>query len=285
MQQLKITKSITQSDSTSIQKYLQDIAKVSLITPDEEVELAKRIKEGDQFALEKLVRSNLRFVVSVAKQYQGHGLSLLDLINEGNNGLIKAAEKFDETKGFKFISYAVWWIRQAILQAIAEQSRIVRLPLNKVGSMNKMDKAFIAFEQENEREPLPEEIAETLQIPEKKVMETMKNKKKHVSVDAPLPNAEDSKLIDVLENKGLPTTDESLMKESLKNEIERTLDILCHRDREIVKMSFGIGDKEYTVEQIARKFGMTKERIRQIKENSVKRLRKASVCDRLRTYL
>ena len=250
MRQLKITKSITNRESASLDKYLQEIGREDLITVEEEVELAQRIKQGDHAALEKLTRANLRFVVSVAKQYQNQGLSLPDLINEGNLGLIKAAEKFDETRGFKFISYAVWWIRQSILQALAEQSRIVRLPLNQVGSLNKIGKALSKFEQENERKPSPEELAEELDIPVDKISDTLKVSGRHISVDAPFVEGEDNSLLDVLVNDDSPIADRSLIDESLSKEIERALQLLQPREREIIKMVFGIGCQEMTLEEI-----------------------------------
>ncbi len=285
MRQLKITKSITNRESASLDKYLQEIGKEELITVEEEVELAQRIKKGDQTALEKLTRANLRFVVSVAKQYQNQGLSLPDLINEGNLGLIKAAEKFDETRGFKFISYAVWWIRQSILQALAEQSRIVRLPLNQVGSLNKINKAFSKFEQEFERKPSPEELAEVLDLPKEKVADTLRVSGRHVSVDAPFVDGEENSLLDVLQNNDSPNADRSLMNESLSKEIERALATLTEREREIIKFFFGIACQEMTLEEIGEKFGLTRERVRQIKEKAIRRLRHASRSKTLRTYL
>ena len=241
MRQLKITKSITNRESASLDKYLQEIGKEDLITVEEEVELAQRIRKGDQKALEKLTRANLRFVVSVAKQYQNQGLSLPDLINEGNLGLIKAAEKFDETRGFKFISYAVWWIRQSILQALAEQSRIVRLPLNQVGSLNKINKAFARFEQEHERTPSPEELANELELPKEKVTDTLRVAGRHVSVDAPFADGEDNSLLDVLVNPDSPNADRGLINESLSTEVDRALETLTERERDIIKYFFGIG--------------------------------------------
>jgi RNA polymerase primary sigma factor len=255
MRQLKITKSITNRESASLDKYLQEIGKEELITVEEEVELAQRIKKGDQAALEKLTRANLRFVVSVAKQYQNQGLSLPDLINEGNLGLIKAAEKFDETRGFKFISYAVWWIRQSILQALAEQSRIVRLPLNQVGSLNKINKAFSKFEQEHERKPSPEELADSLELPAEKVADTLRVSGRHISVDAPFVEGEDNSLLDVLINNDSPNADRSLMMESLAKEIERALATLTERESDIIRMFFGIGCQEMTLEEIGERFG------------------------------
>lgn len=285
MRQLKITKSITNRESASLDKYLQEIGREELISVEEEVELAQRIKKGDRAALEKLTRANLRFVVSVAKQYQNQGLSLPDLINEGNLGLIKAAEKFDETRGFKFISYAVWWIRQSILQALAEQSRIVRLPLNQVGSLNKINKAFSRFEQENERRPSPEELAEELDIPIDKITDTIKISGRHISVDAPFVEGEDNSLLDVLVNEDSPVADRSLINESLLTEINRALEILSEREREIIKMFFGIGYVEMTLEEIGDKFGLTRERVRQIKEKAIRRLRQNSKNKLLKSYL
>jgi RNA polymerase primary sigma factor len=285
MRQLKITKSITNRESASLDKYLQEIGKELLITVEEEVELAQRIKKGDREALEKLTRANLRFVVSVAKQYQNQGLSLPDLINEGNLGLIKAAEKFDETRGFKFISYAVWWIRQSILQALAEQSRIVRLPLNQVGSLNKLNKAFNKFEQENERTPTPEELAETLDLPKEKVADTLRVSGRHVSVDAPFVEGEDNSLLDVLVNSDSPKADSKLLSESLNREIERALSTLTERERDIIKLFFGIGVQEMTLEEIGERFGLTRERVRQIKEKAIRRLRHTSRSKLLKGYL
>src|SRR5690554_17571 len=259
MRQLKITKSITNRESASLDKYLQEIGREDLITVEEEVELAQRIRNGDRIALEKLTRANLRFVVSVAKQYQNQGLSLPDLINEGNLGLIKAAEKFDETRGFKFISYAVWWIRQSILQALAEQSRIVRLPLNQVGSLNKINKAFSKFEQENERKPTTEELAKALDLPEYKINDTLRVSGHHISVDAPFVQGEENSLLDVLENTDLPNTDAQLIKESLAKEIERALATLTERERDIVKLFFGISCQEMTLEEIGDQFGLTRD--------------------------
>ncbi len=285
MRQLKITKSITNRESASLDKYLQEIGKEGLITVEEEVELAQRIKKGDKIALEKLTRANLRFVVSVAKQYQNQGLSLPDLINEGNLGLIKAAEKFDETRGFKFISYAVWWIRQSILQALAEQSRIVRLPLNQVGSLNKINKAFSKFEQEYERTPTPEELAETLEIPREKVTDTLRVSGRHVSVDAPFNDSEENSLLDVLINNDSPKADKELLNESLTRDIERALSTLTDRERDIVRLFFGIGCQEMTLEEIGERFGLTRERVRQIKEKAIRRLRHTSRSKLLKPYL
>ncbi len=285
MRQLKITKSITNRESASLDKYLQEIGKEELITVEEEVELAQRIKKGDQEALEKLTKANLRFVVSVAKQYQNQGLSLPDLINEGNLGLIKAAEKFDETRGFKFISYAVWWIRQSILQALAEQSRIVRLPLNQVGSLNKINKAFGQFEQKNERIPSAEELAEMLDIPKEKVSDTLRVSGRHVSVDAPFADGEDNNLLDVLVNADSPNADRGLINESLATEVDRALDTLTDREKDIIKYFFGIGYPEMTLEEIGEKFGLTRERVRQIKEKAIRRLRHSSRSKLLKSYL
>ncbi|MBR1631228.1 MAG: sigma-70 family RNA polymerase sigma factor [Paludibacteraceae bacterium] len=288
MRQLKITKSITNRESASLDKYLQEISREPLITVEEEVELAQQIRRGGREgrqALEKLTRANLRFVVSVAKQYQNQGLSLPDLINEGNFGLIKAAEKFDETRGFKFISYAVWWIRQAILQALAEQSRIVRLPLNQVGSLNKINKAFSKFEQENERRPSAEELAEQLDIPVEKISETLKMSGRHVSMDAPFVDGEDNSLIDVLPNEDAPNTDHTLINESLAREIDRALAQLSDRESDIVKKFFGIGMPEMTLEEIGIELGLTRERVRQIKEKAIRRLRSNSRSKLLKTYL
>lgn len=286
MRQLKITPSITNRDSASLDKYLQEIGREELITIENEVELAQRIRKGDHAALDKLVRANLRFVVSVAKQYQNQGLSLPDLIDEGNLGLIKAAEKFDETRGFKFISYAVWWIRQSILQALAEQSRIVRLPLNQVGSLNKINKAFSKFEQENERLPSAEELAEALDVPMDKIADTIKVSGRHISVDAPFVEGEDNSLLDVLMNDDSPVADQKLMNESLLKEIDRTLDsLLAERERDIVRMFFGIGCQEMTLEEIGDQFGLTRERVRQIKEKAIRRLRNNSKNKLLKVYL
>ena len=284
MRQLKITKSITNRESASLDKYLQEIGRKDLITVDEEVELAQRIKQGDQAALDKLVSANLRFVVSVAKQYQNQGLSLPDLINEGNLGLIKAAQKFDETRGFKFISYAVWWIRQSILQALAEQSRIVRLPLNQVGSLNKIGKALQRFEQENERRPSASELADQLDVPVEKIADTMKVSGRHVSVDAPFVDGEDNSLLDVLPNDDSPMADASLNQESLAKEVNRALDQLNPRERDILKMFFGIGCQEMTLEEIGAKFDLTRERVRQIKEKAIRRL-KGQKSKLLKAYL
>ena len=285
MRQLKITKSITNRESASLDKYLQEIGREELIGVDEEVELAQRIRKGDQKALEKLTKANLRFVVSVAKQYQNQGLSLPDLINEGHLGLIKAAEKFDETRGFKFISYAVGWIRQSILQALAEQSRIVRLPLNQVGSLNKINKALQKFEQDNERMPSPDELAEILDIPRDKIADTLRVSGRHVSVDAPFVDGEDNSLLDVLVNNDSPNADKGLVNESLNKEIERALSTLTERERDIVKDFFGIGTQEMTLEEIGEKFGLTRERVRQIKEKAIRRLRHSNRSKLLKSYL
>jgi RNA polymerase primary sigma factor len=288
MRQLKITKSITNRESQSLEKYLQEIGKVDLLTPEEEVDLAKRIKQGDQIALERLTKANLRFVVSVAKQYQNQGLSLSDLINEGNLGLIKAAQRFDETRGFKFISYAVWWIRQSILQALAEQSRIVRLPLNKVGSLNKINKAFSKLEQEFEREPSAEELAEVLCIASEEVETTLGVAARHVSMDAPFVEGEDNSLLDVLENTNTPRTDEQLEYiESLRNEIERSLCSLTDRQRDVIKLYFGISSEHpMSLEDIGDKFGLTRERVRQIKDKAISKLRASTSKSKLlKSYL
>ncbi len=286
MRQLKITKSITNRESASLDKYLQDIGKEELITAEDEVELAIRIKKGDGLALEKLVKANLRFVVSVSKQYQNQGLTLPDLINEGNLGLIKAAQRFDETRGFKFISYAVWWIRQSILQALAEQSRIVRLPLNQVGNLNKIKKAFTLLEQEFERAPTAGELANLLDISEEKIIDAMKISGRHVSMDAPFTSSEEGTLLDVLQNKEIPRTDKKLMNESLQHEIERSLATLTDRERNVVSLFFGIGlNHGLTLEEIGSKFELTRERVRQIKEKAIRRLRHASRSKLLKSYL
>ena len=287
MRQLKISKQITNRESQSLDKYLQEIGKVELLTPDEEVELARRIKQGDQVALEKLTKANLRFVVSVAKQYQNQGLSLGDLIYEGNLGLIKAAKRFDETRGFKFISYAVWWIRQSILQALAEQSRIVRLPLNRVGALNKIGKAFSKLEQEFEREPSPEEISEVLEnMSEDEISDTLKISGRHVSVDAPFVQGEENRLLDVLENDAEPNPDNELINESLSKEVERALSTLTQREAEVIRLYFGIGvEHSLTLEEIGEKFDLTRERVRQIKEKASRRLRHTSRSKGLKTYL
>ena len=285
MRQLKITKSITNRESASLDKYLQEIGREPLIPVDEEVELARRIRHGDRAALEKLVKANLRFVVSVAKQYQNQGLSLPDIIDEGNLGLIKAAEKFDETRGFKFISYAVWWIRQSILQALAEQSRIVRLPLNQVGSLNKINKAYQRFEQEFERKPSAEELAELLDIPVDKIADTLKMSGRQVSVDAPFVEGEDNSLIDVMVNEDSPNADHSLINESLSREIDRALATLTPREADIIRKFFGIGVQEKTLEEIGIEFHLTRERVRQIKEKAIRRLKSSSRSRILKTYL
>ncbi|HEY0667616.1 MAG TPA: RNA polymerase sigma factor RpoD/SigA [Sphingobacteriaceae bacterium] len=285
MRQLKITQSITNRESQSLDKYLHEIGKVDLITAEEEVILAQKIREGDQAALERLTKTNLRFVVSVAKQYQNQGLTLGDLINEGNLGLIKAAKRFDETKGFKFISYAVWWIRQSILQAIAEQSRIVRLPLNQVGSLSKISKAFSKLEQEYEREPSPEELADTLETTVDKISDTLSNSGRHVSMDAPFVQGEENTLLDVLENKD-PNTDSILINESLSEEIKRSLSTLTEREREIIVLFFGLSTNQpLSLEEIGEKFNLTRERVRQIKDKALQRLRHTSRSKILKSYL
>jgi len=286
MRQLKITKSITNRETASLDKYLQDIGKEELITAEEEVELAKRIKSGDQIALEKLTKANLRFVVSVAKQYQNQGLSLPDLINEGNLGLIKAAKRFDETRGFKFISYAVWWIRQSILQALAEQSRLVRLPLNQVGSLNKIKKATSRLEQRFERPPSVDEIAELMELPEYKVDKAMKITTRYVSVDAPLSQEEDTKFLDVFISDDVPKTDSDLMRESLNKEIQRSLATLTEKERDVINLYYGIGMAHgLTLEEIGAKFDLTRERVRQIKEKAIRRLKHTSRSKLLKAYL
>jgi len=286
MRQLKITKQVTNRETDSLDKYLQEIGKVDLITADEEVELAQRIKAGDQRALEKLTKANLRFVVSVAKQYQNQGLTLPDLINEGNLGLIKAAQRFDETRGFKFISYAVWWIRQSILQALAEQSRIVRLPLNKIGSINKINKMYALLEQSNERPPSAEEIAKELDMTVNDVKESMKNSGRHLSMDAPLVEGEDSNLYDVLRSGESPNPDRELIHESLQTEIERALETLTPREADVVRLYFGLSDQHpMTLEEIGETFDLTRERVRQIKEKAIRRLKHTSRSKILKTYL
>jgi len=286
MRQLKITKQVTNRETASLDKYLQEIGKVELITADMEVELAQRIKAGDQIALEKLTKANLRFVVSVAKQYQNQGLTLPDLINEGNLGLIKAARRFDETRGFKFISYAVWWIRQSILQALAEQSRIVRLPLNKIGSINKINKTFARLEQQTERPPSAEEIAKELDMTVSEVKESLKNAGRHVSMDAPLIEGEDSNLYDVLNSGESPNPDKTLLHESLRVEIERALETLTPREGDVVRLYFGLGDEHpMTLEEIGETFDLTRERVRQIKEKAIRRLKHTSRSRILKTYL
>ena len=286
MRQLKISKSITNRESASLDRYLQEIGREELISIDQEVELAQAIKRGDRRALDKMTRANLRFVVSVAKQYQNQGLSLPDLINEGNLGLIKAAEKFDETRGFKFISYAVWWIRQAILQALAEQARIVRLPLNQVGTLNKISKALAKFEQENERRPSAEELAKELNLPEDKITETLKVAGRHISVDAPFVEGEENSLLDVLTSDDTPSTDSVLLDESLSSEINQVLTNLTEREAEIVKCFFGIcGYPEMTLDEIGMKYDLTRERVRQIKEKAIRKLRNDIHCASLKPYL
>jgi RNA polymerase primary sigma factor len=286
MRQLKISKQVTNRETASLDKYLQEIGKVELITADEEVELARRIKAGDQVALEKLTKANLRFVVSVSKQYQNQGLSLPDLINEGNLGLIKAAQRFDETRGFKFISYAVWWIRQSILQALAEQSRIVRLPLNKIGSINKINKAYAHLEQEFEREPNIEEIANLLDISETEVKESLRNSGRHVSMDAPLVQDEDNNMYDVLRSEDAITPETGLMYESLRKEIERAISTLPQREADVIRYYFGLeGKHPMTLEEIGEKFDLTRERVRQIKEKAIRRLKHVSRSKILKSYL
>lgn len=286
MRQLKISKQITNRESQSLDKYLQEIGKVDLLTPDEEVILAQKIKQGDQISLERLTKANLRFVVSVAKQYQNQGLSLGDLINEGNLGLIKAAQRFDETRGFKFISYAVWWIRQSILQALAEQSRIVRLPLNRVGSLNKISKTYSELEQKFEREPSPEELAEVLEISANEVVDTMKISGRHVSVDAPFVQGEENSLLDVLENDTEEKPDQELMNDSLRREVLRALSTLTPREAEVIMYYFGLnGEQAMTLEEIGEKFNLTRERVRQIKEKAIRRLRQTSRSKALKAYL
>lgn len=285
MRQLKISKSITNRESASLDKYLQEIGHEELLSVDEEVELAQKIKKGDRRALERLTRANLRFVVSVAKQYQNQGLSLPDLINEGNVGLIKAAEKFDETRGFKFISYAVWWIRQSILQAIAEQSRIVRLPLNQVGSVNKINRELNKFEQEHERRPSVDEIADRIDLPEDKIEEAMKANNRHVSMDAPFVDGEDNSLLDVLADNDMPMADKALVQESLRKEIDRAIELLNDREQKVVRAFFGIGSPEMTLEEIGEKYNLTRERVRQIKEKAIRRLRHNTKNKLLKTYL
>jgi RNA polymerase primary sigma factor len=286
MRQLKISKQITNRESQSLDKYLQEIGKVDLLTPDEEVILAQKIRDGDQVSLERLTKANLRFVVSVAKQYQNQGLSLGDLINEGNLGLIKAAQRFDETRGFKFISYAVWWIRQSILQALAEQSRIVRLPLNRVGSLNKISKTFSELEQKFEREPTPDELAEVLEISSNEVVDTMKISGRHVSVDAPFVQGEENSLLDVLENDLEEKPDQELMNDSLRREVLRALSTLTQREAEVIMYYFGLDSQQaMTLEEIGEKFNLTRERVRQIKEKAIRRLRQTSRSKALKAYL
>lgn len=286
MRQLKITKQVTNRETASLDKYLQEIGKVDLITAEEEVELARRIKAGDKDALEKLTKANLRFVVSVSKQYQNQGLSLPDLINEGNLGLIKAAQRFDETRGFKFISYAVWWIRQSILQALAEQSRIVRLPLNKIGSINKINKAYARLEQQHEREPDVLEIADMLEIPENEVKESMRNSGRHISMDAPLIQDEENTLYDVIRSDETNTPEKELMVESLRKEIDRAISTLTPREADVVRLYFGLNAKHpMTLEEIGERFDLTRERVRQIKEKAIRRLKHTSRSKILKTYL
>ncbi len=286
MRQLKITKQVTNRETASLDKYLQEIGKVELLTAEEEVHLAQRIKQGDREALEKLTKANLRFVVSVSKQYQNQGLSLPDLINEGNLGLIKAAQRFDETRGFKFISYAVWWIRQSILQALAEQSRIVRLPLNKIGSINKINKAFAKLEQDSEREPKADEIANLLEISETEVKESMRNSGRHVSMDAPLVQDEDNTMYDVLRSDDNTTPETELMYESLRKEIDRAISTLTPREADVIRLYFGLNSKHpMTLEEIGEKFDLTRERVRQIKEKAIRRLKHTSRSKILKTYL
>ena len=285
MRQLKITKSITNRESAALEKYLQEISKETMISAEEEVELAQRIKKGDTKALERLTKANLRFVVSVAKQYQNQGLSLPDLINEGNLGLLKAAERFDETRGFKFISYAVWWISQSILQAISEQSRIVRLPLNQVGSVNKINREINRFEQLNERRPSVDEIAEKVDLPQEKIDEAMAINGHQISVDAPFVEGEDNSLLDVMANSDAPLADNQLVEESLKSEIQNALSALNERERNVVEASYGINQPELTLEEIGTKFGLTRERVRQIKEKAIRKLRNSKANKFLKTYL
>jgi RNA polymerase primary sigma factor len=283
---VKISKQYTNRESQSLDKYLQEIGKVDLLTPEEEIDLARKIKKGDQKSLEKLTKANLRFVVSVAKQYQNQGLSLGDLINEGNLGLIKAAKRFDETRGFKFISYAVWWIRQSILQALAEQSRIVRLPLNRVGALNKIGKAFSTLEQEFEREPSASELAEELDMSLFEVADTLKISGRHLSMDAPFAQGEDNRLLDVIQDERTPLPDNELMRESLSREVERALSTLSDREAEVIRLYFGLGrEHSLTLEEIGEKFNLTRERVRQIKEKAIRRLRHASRSKALRSYL
>jgi len=286
MRQLKIVKQVTNRDTPSLDKYLQEIGRMSLVTAEEEVELARKIKDGDQAALERLVGANLRFVVSVSKQYQNQGLSLPDLINEGNVGLIKAAQRFDETRGFKFISYAVWWIRQSILQALAEQARIVRLPLNKIGNINKINRMFSELEQKHEREPTADEIAEALGLGESDVKDGMFNSSRHVSMDAPLIDGEEGSMIDVMKSETSPNPDDVLIHESLKKEIERTLATLTPREADVVRLFFGLdGKPAMTLEEIGEKFDLTRERVRQIKEKALRRLKQQSRSKLLKAYL
>ena len=286
MRQLKITKQVTNRDTPSLDKYLQEIGKVDLISPEDEVHLARRIKSGDSEALAKLVNSNLRFVVSVAKQYQNQGMSLPDLINEGNLGLMKAAQRFDETRGFKFISYAVWWIRQAILQALAEQARIVRLPVNKIGSINRINRAFSRLEQEFEREPSSQEIADILEMAPEEVKESLKTNGRTVSMDAPISSEEDNNMYDVIQSADTPSPDKNLINESLAYEIERALSTLSIREAKVLKLYFGISMKHpFTLEEIGEELGLTRERVRQIKEKAIKRIQYTTRCRILKTYL
>ncbi|MBN3034305.1 MAG: sigma-70 family RNA polymerase sigma factor [Bacteroidales bacterium] len=286
MRQLKITKQVTNRDTASLDKYLHEIGKVNLIDAEEEVFLAQRIRQGDRKALEKLTSANLRFVVSVSKQYQNQGLSLPDLINEGNVGLIKAAQRFDETRGFKFISYAVWWIRQSILQALAEQSRIVRLPLNKIGAINKINKAYARLEQDFEREPNPEEIAQHLKVDESEVRESLRNQGRHISMDAPLLQDEDNTMYDILRSDGIPTPESALMYDSLRMEVERAISTLTRREADVVRLYFGLNSKHpLTLEEIGEKFDLTRERVRQIKEKAIRRLKQTSRSKLLKSYL
>ncbi len=286
MRQLKIIKQVTNRETASLDKYLHEIGKVELINAEEEVQLARRIKSGDQKALEKLVSANLRFVVSVSKQYQNQGLTLPDLINEGNLGLIKAAQRFDETRGFKFISYAVWWIRQSILQALAEQSRIVRLPLNKIGSINKINRVFGELEQKFEREPSVQEISDVLHIAPEDIKEAIRSSGRHVSMDAPLTPGEEGNMYDVVLSKETPSPDKGLLTDSLRKEIERALSTLTHREADIVRLYFGLtGNHPHTLEEIGEVFGLTRERVRQIKEKAIKRLKHVTRCRNLKVYL
>ena len=286
MRQLKIAKQVTNRESKSLDKYLQDISKIDLITAEEEVELAQKIKRGDQRALEKLVNANLRFVVSVAKQYQNQGLTLPDLINEGNFGLVKAAQRFDETRGFKFISYAVWWIRQSILQALAEQSRVVRLPLNKIGSINKINKTFSYLEQAHERPPSAEEIAEELCLSVSEVKQSLKNAGKHISMDAPFAEGENSNLYDVISASETPMPDSELVKESIREEIGRVLETLSEREADVVKLYYGIGQSStMTLDEIGNTFDLTRERVRQIREKAIRKLRKSAKSDLIQSFI
>ncbi len=286
MRQLKISKQITNRESESLDKYLQEIARVDLISAEDEVELAKKIKDGDQVALEKLIKSNLRFVVSVAKQYQNNGLTLGDLINEGNLGLIKAAQRFDETRGFKFISYAVWWIRQSILQALAEQSRIVRLPLNRIGSLNRISKTFSSLEQKFEREPTPDEISNALNMDPNEVRDTMRISSRHISIDSPMKDGEDNSLLDVLEDDCESTPDNELLIDSLRKEIQSALSTLTSRECDVIGLYFGLnGEHTQTLEEIGSRFSLTRERVRQIKEKAIRRLRHSSRNKTLKSYL